>query len=108
MPKYRQGDKVRVISDLDTEEMYEMEDGTNSECVTDSMEALRGRVVTITEADERGYRVKENRWHWTDEMFSGLAVQYHVGDRVLVRSDLDDLNHSPAMMALAGTGSHNH
>lgn len=101
MPKYKQGDKVKVRSDLNFGKNYSMADGTHSDCVAESMLNLRGKVVTITHADAGGYHIKEDGWHWTDEMFSGLAVQYHVGDKVMVRSDLDDL-HAPAMRKLAG------
>lgn len=103
MPKYKQGDKVRVIDDLDIDEHYYMEGSGYGDDVVYSMVDLCGKVVTITSADERGYRIKEDWCHWTDEMFSGLAVQYQVGDRVLVKSTLDDLDHAPSMLELAGT-----
>lgn len=104
MPKYKQGDKVKVLDDLGYCDEYYMDNGEDYECVSNEMEDLRGEVVTISEVHEWGYCIKEDGggYCWADEMFSGLAVQYHVGDKVLVRSDLDDL-HAPAMRALAGT-----
>jgi hypothetical protein len=55
-----------------------MEDGA-SDTVVPEMMALCGTVVTITRAAGK-YRIAEDSWNWTDEMFEGLA-QY---DRKIV------------------------
>jgi len=104
MPKYKQGDMVKVRDDLVIGRDYAMDDGHSCYNFVRSMDALRGETVTITDVGENGYFIEEDDEFciWTDQMFSGIAEQYHVGDLVLVRSDLDDL-HAPAMVALAGT-----
>lgn len=105
MPKYKEGDRVKVRDDLTAGDHYFMEGIDESDIANYEMEQFCGKIVTITRADDRGYRIEESgspcRWHWTDEMFAGLAVPYHIGDKVMVRSDLDDL-HAPAMRELAG------
>lgn len=110
MPKYKEGDRVRVLDSLVEDRQYFMDgrqyfmDGRRySDYATSEMQRLCGKTVTITEADEYGYYIEEDsgEFEWTDGMFSGLAAQYHVGDKVMVRSDLDDL-HAPAMRELAG------
>ena len=103
MPKYKEGDKVKVLDDLEVRSGYYMDDGSHHNSVVPEMTHLRGQVVTIEEVDCYGYHIREDGggWGWTDEMFAGFAVKYHVGDKVMVRSDLDDL-HAPAMRELAG------
>lgn len=103
MPKYKEGDKVKVLDDLEVRSGYYMDDGSHHNSVVSEMTHLRGQVVTIEEVDCYGYHIREDGggWGWTDEMFAGFAVKYHVGDKVMVRSDLDDL-HAPAMRELAG------
>lgn len=104
MPKYKVGDKVKVRTNLEVRSGYTMEDGSHSNSVTPTMSDYGGQVVTIESVSESGYRVREdrNRWMWTDQMLSPAESQYHVGDVVVVRSDIDDVDHPPAMMALAG------
>lgn len=104
MPKYKVGDKVKVVDDLGKKDGgYMMEDGSSSYCTVYEMERLSGKVVTISQVTPHYYHIKEDTedCFWTDEMFSGYAAQYHVGDKVLVREDLDYL-HAPAMRDLAG------
>lgn len=69
--KYKVGDKVRVISDL------EWDDSRFPTCgVTEEMAALRGKCVTIKCIARSGrYQTLETgKWYsWTEEMFSGIA-----------------------------------
>lgn len=103
MPKYKEGDKVKVLDSLVEGREYYMADDEYFSYATGEMRSLRGKTVTITEADEDGYYIEEDdgEFNWTDSMFAGLDAQYHIGDKVMVRSDLDDL-HAPAMRELAG------
>ena len=103
MPKYKEGDKVKVLDSLVEDREYYMADDGGYNYVTSEMQRLCGKTVTITEANENGYFIVEDggEFGWTDGMFAGLDAQYRVGDKVMVRSDLDDL-HAPAMRELAG------
>ncbi len=108
MPKYKVGDKVVVSKDIrDDDSLYYMENGEGEGMyVIESMEELRGQVVTITYADEDGYYIKEDEedCRWTDEMFSGLAqpLKYKVGDQVQIRSDLPPAVFPDGMLAMRG------
>lgn len=73
MPKYKVGDKVRVVDDLGHCEFYYMEYSDDCDVAVPEMREHRGKIVTIKSAQPDGYRIKEDRWRWTDEMFSGLA-----------------------------------
>lgn len=61
--KYKVGDKVRVKEDLKVDEIY------GRERFVDNMEHLKGKIVTIEEVMQSAYRIKENDFYWTDEMF---------------------------------------
>lgn len=88
MAKYKVGDKVRVRSDLERYDstgkikQYCMEDGKHN-TVVDDMLNLAGKIVTIESYDGQ-YCIEESSWHWTDEMFEGLAeeLEFHVYDTV--------------------------
>ena len=82
MPKYKEGDKVKVLDDLEVRSGYYMDDGSHHNSVVPEMTHLRGQVVTIEEVDCYGYHIREDGggWGWTDEIFAGFAVKYHVGD----------------------------
>lgn len=73
MPKYKVGDKVRVVDDLGALEFYYMEYSDECDVAVPEMRECRGQIVTIKSVHSGGYHVKGNRWNWTDEMFAGLA-----------------------------------
>lgn len=66
--KYKVGDKVRVRSDLKNNKMY------GTQMFVKDMEQYKGKGVTI-KYDNNYYEIEEDEgyWHWTDEMFEGLA-----------------------------------
>ena len=75
--KYKVGDKVRVRDDLELGKWYSMNNHIFSDFVNSKMITFKGKEVTIsagTNSDK--YRIFEDGgcWHWTDEMFSGLAT----------------------------------
>ena len=65
--KYNIGDKVRVREDLIEYEKYK------DILFVPSMNSFKGKIVTIYDFTDRGYRIKEDykRYRWTDDMFSG-------------------------------------
>lgn len=85
--RYEIGDAVVVRSDLNDGTNYYMRsgDGADGVCSTfcDMMPSFAGKVVHISDytwSDE--YRIEEDGelYHWTDEMFVGLAgngVNFH-------------------------------
>lgn len=75
--KYKVGDKVRVRDDLELGKWYSMNNHTFSDFVNSKMITFKGKEVTILADNCFGmYLIKEDNgeWHWTDEMFSGLAT----------------------------------
>ena len=70
--RYRVGDRPTVREDLEDGKIYLMDDNGGSDMVVDNMLSLRGKVVTIIQASENGYRIKESAWHWVDGMFSDI------------------------------------
>lgn len=75
--KYKVGDKVRVRDDLERGKWYSMNNRTFSDYVNSKMITFKGKEVTILADNCFGmYLIKEDNgeWHWTDEMFSGLAT----------------------------------
>lgn len=76
MALYNPGDRVIVRPDIQSGIRYTMRDDKEyRDVVTHEMEELAGQVVTIRMADIGGYYIHEDRWHWTDDMFSGKAVE---------------------------------
>lgn len=77
MSLYQPGDTVRIRSDLETDKMYDSENGVPGTFATQSMLRYAGRTVTIKKAiqgasdDSWFYRIKEdgNEWWWCDGMF---------------------------------------
>lgn len=63
--RYKVGDKVRVMRDLETAVMYGVL------CVVDEM--LKKKIVTIKSVHDGYYKVVEDDYKWTDEMLEGLA-----------------------------------
>lgn len=78
MAQYKVGDRVVVRTDLITHQVYYMEGRKNGDSVTESMNELAGRVVTISKVGEK-YRVEEdfNCFNWTDGMFAGLESEVY-------------------------------
>lgn len=75
--KHKIGDKVRVRDDLELDKWYSMSNHKFSDFVNSEMIMFKGKEVTISDDNFCGmYRIKEDNgeWHWTDEMFSGLAT----------------------------------
>ena len=75
--KYKIGDKVRVRDDLICYEWYKMHDSETYDSVNTEMQEFKGKEVTILADNSFGkYLIKEDNgdYHWTDEMFSGLAT----------------------------------
>lgn len=68
MARYSIGDKVFVRSDLTLGSFY-MEDGVHKDSVVEDMLQYRGQYLTIEAYAMDKYKVEENRWLWTDEMF---------------------------------------
>ena len=64
--KYNIGDKVIVKDDLIEYEKYK------DVSFVPSMNPFKGKIVTIYDISDRGYRIEEDshRWRWTDDMFS--------------------------------------
>lgn len=67
--KYDVGNKVKVKSDLEkTDDVSVYGVGTN-----DDMVKMAGKTVTINDVRADSYKIKEDDYVWTDEMFNGLA-----------------------------------
>lgn len=65
--KYKVGDKVRVRSDLENAVMYGVL------CAT--YEMLKEKIVTIKSVHDGYYKVVEDDYKWTEEMFEGLVEE---------------------------------
>ncbi len=61
--KYKVGDKVRVRSDLKVGKGY------GEHAFVHNMFKFVGKIVTIESVWKRGYRIEEDTYWWTDEMF---------------------------------------
>lgn len=74
--RYKVGDKVRVRKDLVAYKEY-ICDGklvrTNG-----TMAHMKGKILTIKKINEvdKDYMVKENEWHWNDEMFEPVITNW--------------------------------
>ena len=92
MSKYKVGDKVKVREDLVVGEKYD------NEYFVSAMLEFKGKEVTISIVYDynKGYRIEERGFTWTDEMIEGLVVRnikssFKVGDKVeLISIDLYD------------------
>lgn len=69
--KYKVGDKVRIRSDLKENTRY------GGEIFARDMAEYLGKTVEIIKVLDDVYCIKgtEREWHWTDEMFEGLAEE---------------------------------
>lgn len=68
MAFFKVGDRVTVRGDI-CKGRYYMENGSSWDGTTREMVKRAGKIVTIVAADDNGYRINEDMWHWTDEMF---------------------------------------
>lgn len=89
MSKFKVGDKVRVISNPNTNMHYYMDDRSDWQAFVFDMPSMAGKVVTISSVSRYGYRIKEHEWNWTDEMFSGLATEPR--EFIVIRRDGSDV-----------------
>lgn len=99
-PKYKVGDKVKVISNLDSDRRYKYWNRSEREEKTmdvhrDMVSKFAGKNVTISDVSSRGsYRIREdnNEYHWIDAMFenSDTPKGREVGDSVTIIGNLDD------------------
>ena len=69
--KYKIGDKVLVREDLIEYEKYK------DISFVPSMNPFKGKIVTIYDFTDRGYRIEEDykKYRWTDDMFSGKVFE---------------------------------
>jgi hypothetical protein len=67
--KYKVGDKVRVRSDLEENKKY------GSDWFVENMIENKGKILTITNVFCDYYKVKENTFIWTDEMFADYTYE---------------------------------
>lgn len=67
--KFKVGDKVRVREDLEIDKMY-----GNYEFIKE-MAHLKGEIVTIKEVLKSGYKIKEEYYMWSNEMFVKVKVE---------------------------------
>lgn len=75
--KYKVGDKVRVRDDLEIGKWYSMNNRTFSDYVKLENDNIQRERSNDFSCNCFGmYLIKEDNgeWHWTDEMFSGLAT----------------------------------
>ena len=79
MPKYKPGDKVSLRKDLVYDQIYRMEDGDASDCVTRAMlmTAKMLPFATIQGVATNGeyYLEEDNEYLWTDGMIEGLYTE---------------------------------
>lgn len=78
--RYKVGDKVRVRSDLETAVMYGVL------CAT--YEMLKEKIVTIKSVHDGYYKVVEDDYKWTDEMFEGLAEELTVEEAIKILGEI--------------------
>lgn len=79
--RYKVGDKVRVRSDLENAVMYGVL------CATYDM--LKKKIVTIKSVHDGYYKVVEDNYKWTDEMFEGLVEdELTAEEAIILRSEM--------------------
>ena len=79
--KYKVGDKVRVRSDLKTSVLY----GS----LYAIAEMIKKKIVTITYVYDGCYKVVEDDYAWTDEMFEGLVEdELTAEEAIMLRSEM--------------------
>lgn len=78
--RYKVGDKVRVMRDLETAVMYGVL------CAT--YEMLKEKIVTIKSVHDGYYKVVEDDYKWTDEMFEGLAEELTAEEAIKILGEI--------------------
>lgn len=78
--RYKTGDKVRVRRDLETAVMYGVL------CAT--YEMLKEKIVTIKSVHDGYYKVVEDDYKWTDEMFEGLAEELTAEEAIKILGEI--------------------
>lgn len=78
--RYKVGDKVRVMRDLETAVMYGVL------CAT--YEMLKEKIVTIKSVHDGYYKVVEDDYKWTDEMFEGLADELTAEEAIKIQAEI--------------------
>lgn len=78
--KYKVGDKVRVRSDLENAVMYGVL------CAT--YEMLKEKIVTIKSVHDGYYKVVEDDYKWTEEMFEGLADEMTAEEAIRLKCEM--------------------
>ena len=75
MPRYSPSDRVIVRPDLNSNTRYsmDMQHPMSGYYAIDEMLRLAGAEVTIEYAYDLAYKIEEEGFYWTDEMFSGFA-----------------------------------
>lgn len=88
---FKVGDKVKVRTDLKVDKKY------GEDWAVYEMAEWAGKVVTIACIKDNGYKIMEDSWNWTDEMFESnepiieevkTVNNLKAGDKVFVRNDL--------------------
>lgn len=78
--RYKVGDKVRVRSDLENAVMYGVL------CAT--YEMLKEKIVTIKSVHDGYYKVVEDDYKWTEEMFEGLAEELTAEETIRLKCEM--------------------
>lgn len=78
--RYKVGDKIRVRRDLETAVMYGVL------CAT--YEMLKEKIVTIKSVHDGYYKVVEDDYKWTDEMFEGLAEELTAEEAIKILGEI--------------------
>ncbi len=82
--KYKVGDKVRVRVDLVQGKLY------GCETAVDDMADMGGMTVTIGDANESGYGIKEDPegYTWTDEMFEPVEDELTAEEAIRIQGGM--------------------
>ena len=82
--KYKDGDKVRVRSDLYDDRVYGGYD------FSEEMESYKGKIVTIISNGRDYYEIEEDdtKYAWTDEMFEPVEEELTAEEAIKVLADM--------------------
>lgn len=88
---YKVGDRVRVRSDLEVGKIY------GDETFVSYMREQLGKAVTIAKRlqEVAGYKIMEDCFTWTNEMFEGLAEPEHIKAYVNSLTELEEIPPEP-------------
>ena len=75
---YKEGDKVKVRSDLNVGDSYYSRDGKTYDSFVYDMKPFAGKIVTIKYVHHDGYKyhIEGCSYNWTDDMFEGKADEF--------------------------------